>query len=218
MIYKRDCPKCGNEIEYINPRSFRWAERDKKPCKKCYTESMRRTIFVKIQNGEKWGGVRDKNKEKTLERKWKRLCPDCKKEMLYVSKIGMKNSEKNNVVCNSCSAYKYNKTFKNVINEDHIRQMRATKAGFATFEEYETEYPKKKLYKNEVWRLTYRQPVEGLENWDRRGRCGVDGAYQLDHIQSIDWGFRNGIPAEEIARFENLRMIPWKDNLLKSSH
>ena len=23
MIYKRNCPKCGDEIEYKNPRSFK---------------------------------------------------------------------------------------------------------------------------------------------------------------------------------------------------
>jgi hypothetical protein len=56
-----------------------------------------------------------------------------------------------------------------------------------------------------------------LENWDKRGRCGVEGAYQLDHIRSIDWGWKNGIDAEVIAEWDNLRMIPWKTNLLKSS-
>jgi hypothetical protein len=56
-----------------------------------------------------------------------------------------------------------------------------------------------------------------LDNWNLRGRCGVEGAYQLDHIKSINWGWENDIEPQLIAEWDNLRMIPWKDNLLKSS-
>lgn len=45
-----------------------------------------------------------------------------------------------------------------------------------------------------------------------RTRCGVEGGYQLDHIVGIKEGFHRGIPPEELARVENLQMLPWKKN------
>jgi len=46
-----------------------------------------------------------------------------------------------------------------------------------------------------------------------RTLCGVDNGYQLDHIVPIKFGFENNIPIEEMSRVENLRMLPWKQNL-----
>ena len=215
MIYKRNCPKCGDEIEHINPRSYKWAKRDGKPCRKCYSKDISATLKTKAKNGEFNYVVRDKKREKSLERNFHRNCPNCGNQMSYASKGTLETAIRKNTVCNSCSTYKYNKTFNDVIKEEHIQQMRATKAGFENFEEYKEKYPKKEMYKREVWRYTYKHPLETLEHWDKRGKCGVEGAYQLDHIISINEGWSNKIPAEEIAKWENLRMIPWKDNLLK---
>ena len=96
--------------------------------------------------------------------------------------------------------YKYKKTFKDIISSDAIKKMRATKAGFKNWEEYVEKYPKKQFYKREVWRYTYQNPLDTLDNWDKRGKCGVEGAYQLDHIVSINEGWSNKILAEEIAK------------------
>jgi len=215
MIYKRNCPKCNDEIIYKNPRSFKWADRDGKPCRKCYSKEISNTLKQKFKSGEI--NIIPRKKDAELIKVFKRNCPDCGNEMSYVSEGTLQTSIKKNTVCNSCSNYKYNKTFKDRIKPEHIEQMRATKAGFQNFDEYKQKYPKKQFYKREVWRLTYQQPIDTLENWDKRGRCGVEGAYQLDHIRSIDWGWKNGIEPEVIAEWENLRMIPWKTNLLKSS-
>ena len=95
--------------------------------------------------------------------------------------------------------------------------MRASKAGFDSWEEYVECYPEKQMYKREVWRLTYQQPLESLLNFDLRGRCGVPGAYQIDHMVSIEEGFQSGIPVEEIAHISNLQMLPWEDNRQKGS-
>ena len=46
-----------------------------------------------------------------------------------------------------------------------------------------------------------------------RTLCGVDGGFQLDHIIPIRYGFDNGIFIEEMCVAENLRMLPWKENL-----
>lgn len=211
-VYKRDCPKCGDIIEYKNPRSFKWADRDKKPCRKCYSKQISITIKEKHSKGEYYFLPRNSEREKTLERPYKRNCPNCNTEIGYSIENVRNGAEKKKTLCNSCSTKVYKKTFNDVISEDHIKQMRATKAGFDSWEEYVEGYPKKKFYKREVWRLTYKNPLNELEHWEKRGRCGVEGAYQLDHIQSINWGWENHIPAEVIAHWDNLRMIPWKEN------
>jgi hypothetical protein len=210
--YIRNCPNCEVEIVYKNPRSFKWASRDGKVCKVCYTEKMKKTIIEKLNNGEQWGGPRNREKEKSLIKSFSRLCPRCNETIMYSRKDIRDSADKNQSICNKCSTYKYNKTFNNVITDEHIKQMRASKAGFSSWEEYVEKYPKKQFYKREVWKLTYKNPLNTLPNWKKRGRCGVDGAYQLDHIISINEGWEGGIPAEEIAKWENLRMIPWKDN------
>jgi hypothetical protein len=48
-----------------------------------------------------------------------------------------------------------------------------------------------------------------------RTKCGVEGGYQLDHIYPVYEGFVNNILPEEIARLENLRVIPWEENQRK---
>jgi len=47
------------------------------------------------------------------------------------------------------------------------------------------------------------------------GKCGVDGAYQIDHIVPVREGFEKRIPVETIAAKENLQVIPWLDNIRK---
>jgi hypothetical protein len=217
MIYIRNCPKCGDEIQHKNPRSFKWAKRDGKSCRKCYSKDISNTLKSKIENGEWMPYVRDSKIENQKPKNFKRSCSECGNDIAYVTLKGLKKGERGNTICNSCSAYKYNKSFTNIITEEHILQMRATKAGFQNFDEYKELYPKKQFYKREVWRLTYRNPLNTLDNWNLRGRCGVEGAYQLDHIKSINWGWENDIEPQLIAEWDNLRMIPWKDNLLKSS-
>ena len=107
-------------------------------------------------------------------------------------------------MCNVCSAYKYNKTWNDVITPDAIKQMRATKAGFKNWEEYEEKYPDKKRYTAEVHRLSETLQRNGeldhLLNADKpRGLNGTPGAYQRDHIIPIDEGWQKGYPPEQIA-------------------
>jgi hypothetical protein len=140
--------------------------------------------------------------------------------MLYYANNNNLNEALNgNTVCDSCANYKYEKTWKNVITDDHIKKMRATKAGFTSWEEYKQKYPSKKMYQNEVRRLTRKQPLHILPNYSKLeenwGKMGVDGAYQIDHIVSIDKGWKDMIPAEEIANISNLQVMKWEDNLRK---
>jgi hypothetical protein len=70
-----------------------------------------------------------------------------------------------------------------------------------------------KKYKSDVHRITSQQDISLLEHSDKpRGRCGVDGAFQLDHIVSVKRGFDENIPAEVIGSIDNLQLLPWKQN------
>lgn len=83
--------------------------------------------------------------------------------------------------------------------------------------------PNKSEYKNYQYkvisytRANFKNEVENLENFSRRGLAGVPGAYQIDHKVSILYGFENNINPEIIGHIENLEMIPWESNRAKSN-
>ena len=52
-------------------------------------------------------------------------------------------------------------------------------------------------------------------NHKPRTKCGIEGGYQLDHIYPVYEGYINNILPEEIAKVENLRIIPWEENQRK---
>lgn len=71
-------------------------------------------------------------------------------------------------------------------------------------------------YRQTVDRLTRNTDLSGLSNFDKpRGRCGVNGAYQLDHIIPVKYGYDNHIPPEIISNIFNLRFITWEENTTK---
>jgi transposase-like protein len=86
-----------------------------------------------------------------------------------------------------------------------------------TYDEYLKRLPAFKKYRKKVIYYTNKQDLNSLPNYEKRGKSGVDGAYQLDHKYSILEGFKNGIEPDVIANINNLIFIPWKDNLNKSS-
>ena len=48
-----------------------------------------------------------------------------------------------------------------------------------------------------------------------RTLCGVEDGWQLDHITPIKECFEKGLTPQEAAQVSNLRMLPWKDNLMR---
>jgi hypothetical protein len=72
-----------------------------------------------------------------------------------------------------------------------------------------------KAYRHQVDILTSKQPIQLLENFENRGKAGVDGAYHLDHIISVWNGYHSGMSPEEISHISNLRFIPWLENQKK---
>lgn len=51
-----------------------------------------------------------------------------------------------------------------------------------------------------------------------RGLAGTAGAYQLDHIVPVRYGFENDIPAELIAHYTNLQMLHWRENVSEGAN
>lgn len=75
-----------------------------------------------------------------------------------------------------------------------------------------------KRYAYDVRRYTkfhFKEEVQNLPNFEKTGRAGVLGAYQLDHKVSIKYGFENNISPSIIGHITNLEMIPWELNRSK---
>lgn len=66
-------------------------------------------------------------------------------------------------------------------------------------------------YKKQVLRLTSKQPIHLLENYDLRAWNG----HHLDHKISIWYGYIHNLPVEKIADISNLRFIFCSENLKK---
>ena len=63
---------------------------------------------------------------------------------------------------------------------------------------------------------TYIKNIDSINpNRHPRTLCGIDGGWQLDHIKTIKECFQQGIPAAEASVLDNLRMLPWRDNLMR---
>jgi hypothetical protein len=147
-----------------------------------------------------------------------RNCPRCNKPHVYARYDGMMRAIRQNTICNSCSTIIYKKSWQYVIKDEHIKQMAAKQAGYNSFTEYMKDIEAKKLYYREVRKITRKQDISTLNNYDKlRGLNGTTDAYQVDHIISVSEGFRLNLPPSQIGDITNLQIIPWQDNLLKSN-
>jgi hypothetical protein len=74
--------------------------------------------------------------------------------------------------------------------------------------------PEHRRYKREVRKVTSRQPLHTLPNYEKRGFVNDDG-WHIDHMYSISEGFKNGVPPEIIGHIANLVMLPGALNVKK---
>lgn len=102
------------------------------------------------------------------------------------------------------------------ISEAQLVQ-KANKIGL-TCDEYIARLPVYKRYKQKVTKITRKQPINTLPNFfNKRGKNGVVGAYQLDHRYSTLEGFKNDVLPEVIGNIANLEFISWEENIKKGS-
>jgi hypothetical protein len=213
-VWYRKCPLCNSEVSYENKRSWYNAKANDSMCVEC--QKVKLSEHFTDRKNPNYPKVRGR---KYTESKWKLECPDCGVVRCFASKYGMNVAIRKNTQCESCSHKLVIRGAALGLKGDSLKKMRATKAGFSSWEEYKQKYPMKKSYINEVHNLTRKQPLHTLPNYSKleenRGRMGVEGAYQIDHIISINKGWKDMIPAEEIANITNLQVMKWEDNLRK---
>jgi hypothetical protein len=123
--------------------------------------------------------------------------PECKKEINTI------RSKFRKFCCHSCQQKTANVAAKGAGS----RKMR------------NPNMPEYKKYAGAVHRATrdiYKKHIDVINpNGYPRTLCGVSGGWQLDHITPIKECFEQGISVDEAAAVTNLRMLPWKDNLMR---
>ena len=191
MTYKAKCIQCG--------KGFESKYKTVKHCsRKC---SIKTSVANRIQNGRP------------------KILPESK-ACEFCGSIFKPKASRSKYCSMSCAGKSNADPVKmaKIASSRDTSYMQTEAYSLATRKETTSEY---KRYANKVHRLSqktytlYGQEINPENH--RRGRCGVEGAWQLDHIISIKYGFENNISAEEISKKENLRMLPWKENLSKSS-
>jgi hypothetical protein len=86
--WKRSCPKCGTNIFHKSEKSCYEASRLNKRCRKCFCEN----LDTRGSKNGMWNP--------SLQRdNFKRMCPVCKKELIYSNRYSFQKAEKENSCC-----------------------------------------------------------------------------------------------------------------------
>ena len=146
------------------------------------------------------------------------LCKQCKNK--HASEANLGNKKITGRPVGSKNSYKVKRgpaVAKNIGWDNYETRMLAIarRNGYDTYKEYRESLPEWEAYKIDVWRITKQQPLHLLENFDKRGVNGEEGAYTLDHIISVKKGFMDNIDPEVIGHLDNLQMLPWEENIAK---
>ena len=107
---------------------------------------------------------------------------------------------------------------KTDIHKINLRESKAKRLGYESWQHWYDTLPDRKRYYYDVWQLTEANShlIPGYDP-ELRGIAGQSGAYQIDHIIPISKGFTDGIDIHVIASPDNLRFIPWLENLQKGN-
>lgn len=176
---------------------------------------------------------------------WIRYCPDCRRKLYHTNRNNARYKILHGALCKPCSKLGTRNSFYGKKHSEKTKRlysrrnsgsgnpMYGTNGGH--FGHHHSESAKRKIaerhilwwkarganptefekYRNRVDSITRTQPLHLLENIDKRGKAGIDGAYHLDHIKSVFSGFKNSVSPEVIGHISNLQMLPWKDNQRK---
>lgn len=196
LKFERNCPTCDIVIKYKNHFARNNAENQKLNCRSCSGKNKKLTVEHRknISNSLK-GHKMDWNDKvwATRRKRGNGGIPEHQKDWLRKNSIFTKTGE------------------------ESIRVQTLLKEKNITYDEYLNELDEYKKYKMQVRKVTGKQPIHTLENYDKpRGKNGVNGAYQLDHILPVKLGFEWNISPDQIGDISNLRFIPWRENAIKN--
>lgn len=167
---------------------------DKLGCGTATLHRWRKSLGVIVGRGSKRG-----KKRPWQEKKENRICPCC------LTQFETTPASRKLYCSLSCSTKNIDRSY---MQSDSYRSSLI-----------KDETPEYKKYSGRVHRLTSKVYESNKfiinPNDYTRGLAGQDGVYHLDHKVSIRYGFDNNIPPEEIAKLENLQMLPWKENISK---
>lgn len=203
-MYKRNCPKCKNEIEYKSKYNCRYAEEEHRVCKSC----MHAGKSQKELYGDRYDEIIAKRSEslKKVKHTWHDKIAESRKR----NGTNRLSDEHKKKISESTI---FSKTGK-----EHVRIKCILESEGITYDEYLSKLNDYDRYKREVMNLTNRIDVSSLENSEKRGKAGVKGAYHLDHVIEISEAYVNGLNPIDVANIDNLQFIPWEENMKKRKY
>ena len=212
--FKKQCPMCDNDMFYSRKKTLERSINGNHVCYSCshikkpkihkYSdEREKRRINTRKNNNQPW------HSEETKLKMSKTYNTNRKKPGYY----SVKNKELwKQKLSKIAKGRKLNKEWKNKIQ---IVLLNFNKNKEKTPEEILND---KKLYYRKVRKITRKQNINNLENFEKRGRAGIKNAYHLDHKISIIEGFIKNINPEIIGDINNLQFIPWEENIIKQAN
>lgn len=199
-MYKRKCLKCNSELTYKNKKTFDRAVKSNSVCKSCSLKLKPRGWMLKDKRNSEKSAKSRTGLKKSKETRQKISASHMGKKMIYKNRDEFRKKISNTLKGRSVTwGDKISKSLKKYHNKNRNK----------------IDETNKIEYYKVVRRITRRQPIHLLKNYDKRGRAGTKGAYHLDHIISKKYGFDNGIPPESIGHISNLRYITWEENIKK---
>lgn len=198
-LYIRNCPSCGNEIKHSSKIGAINCHNQKRKCYSCGNSQKE-----KPSNEERQIQI---NKQSKRMKEIRKISPPWNKGLTK------ENSEILRVMGESHNGHKHTEETKKLISKTSKDRWNS---GF--YDNIFNTPPEFFKYQSKVHKLT-RKVAHLIEGYDKKkqGKCGVEGAYQIDHIVSIKYGFENNMEPEKIADIQNLRFIPWEENLKRRS-
>lgn len=202
--YIRNCPKCDIEIKHKSKYNHRDAKLEGRLCKSCMLKGRNQKELY----GDEYDNIINKRKSTQKETGW-----------WWHDKIAENRKARGtNKLSDEHKKWISENSYFNNTGENHVRIKKILIEQNITYEQYLDRLDDYKRYKREVTLLTNKIDISNLENSEKRGKCGVPNAYQLDHIQEISEGYILGIPPQEIAQISNLQFIPWELNSKKRKY
>lgn len=193
----RKCPKCSSDIVHNNFESAKNCHKQKRLCSNC----------------SRWNKGLTKETNESIKKMSLKVSDSMKKIRETIPPWNLGLSKENNEILKYISecrqGIRHSKETRDLIGHYTKLLWDSGYWGGRSSNEWH-------VYKNKVHSLTKKSITE-LQNYDKskRGRCGIPGAYQIDHIIPIKYGFINNIRPEELANPLNLQFIPWEENKKK---